>query len=479
MDYRILRHWAQTCKEMEFSVESCVLEPAALILKGKGKQELVFNTDQGDPYPFFRQKGKAGEDSSLIWNQLNHARLEDCRIADSDRIIYLQLRAEDIYQQVSLYTLVLECAPRHPNAILCKTEASGLLIRDALVKYGYADNPQRQILPNLLYQSPQSSYQPDLTKLSGSLELKIPGTAETILCADVNDYLAKHYTLVLLRRKELQDLALQKSWWKKEAQKLQRKFKLQAEDLASAEKAGLYISYAEAIKYKLREIKTGQAGLIAIDYLDPELKEIKVPLLQDKSPLENMNFYIKRYQKAKKGLAVIQENMAKTRADLDRLDSILQRIEQGESVPIMSNKGSSPGPLTHKLSLLEKLQTLRIDQDFELVIGRKASENDFITTQLGRPHDWWFHTRIYHGSHVLLRCLTKKDPSPELIRLCCSLAAWNSKAKFSSNVPVDYTQIRYVRKPRKSAPGYVIYSNHHTVYAEPIDLRAVKQVLGL
>ena len=194
---------------------------------------------------------------------------------------------------------------------------------------------------------------------------------------------------------------------------------------------------------------------------------------------ENMNFYIKRYKKAKNGLQVIQENIVKTKTDLARLEDILTRIASGESVPIMSSKGSGPGQVTHKLSILEKLQTLRIDKDYELVIGRKASENDFITTQLGRPLDWWFHTRIYHGSHVLLRCLTKKDPGPELIRLCCSLAAWNSKAKFSSNVPVDYTQVRFVRKPRKSAPGYVIYSNHRTVYAEPLDLRAVKQILGL
>ncbi|MDP2172768.1 MAG: NFACT RNA binding domain-containing protein, partial [Candidatus Cloacimonadaceae bacterium] len=117
--------------------------------------------------------------------------------------------------------------------------------------------------------------------------------------------------------------------------------------------------------------------------------------------------------------------------------------------------------------------------DFEIVIGRKASENDFVTTQLGRPHDWWFHTRIYHGAHVLLRNFHKKEPTGETIRLCCSLAAWYSKAKFSTNVPVDYTQIRFVRKPRKSAPGYVTYSNHHTYFASPMDIRAVREALKL
>ncbi len=113
------------------------------------------------------------------------------------------------------------------------------------------------------------------------------------------------------------------------------------------------------------------------------------------------------------------------------------------------------------------------------MVGRKARENDFVTTQLAQPHDWWFHTRIYRGSHILLRCFRKTDPSPELLNLCCSLAAWYSKARFSINVPVDYTQVRYVRKPRKSAPGFVTYTSHHTVFAEPKDLRTVRSELKL
>jgi len=88
-----------------------------------------------------------------------------------------------------------------------------------------------------------------------------------------------------------------------------------------------------------------------------------------------------------------------------------------------------------------------------------------------------FHSRIYHGAHVLLRCFKKQEPGPELINLCCNLAAGYSKAKNSANVPVDYTQIRYVRKPRKSAPGLVIYTNHHSVYATPIDIRAAREQL--
>ncbi|HOU72739.1 MAG TPA: hypothetical protein PLB85_05085, partial [Candidatus Syntrophosphaera sp.] len=84
---------------------------------------------------------------------------------------------------------------------------------------------------------------------------------------------------------------------------------------------------------------------------------------------------------------------------------------------------------------------------------------------------------IYRGSHILLRCFRKTTPPDELISLCCSLAAWYSKARFSQNVPVDYTQIRYVRKPRKSPPGFVVYTEHRTVFADPRDLRSVREEL--
>ena len=118
-----------------------------------------------------------------------------------------------------------------------------------------------------------------------------------------------------------------------------------------------------------------------------------------------------------------------------------------------------------------KFRILTISDSWEIYIGRSSKENDMLTCKVAKPDDWWFHSRIFHGTHVVLRNYHKKDLPDELVTICCSLAAYYSKAKNGQNVPVDYTKIRYVRKPRGAAPGYVVYTNQKTYYANPLDFR--------
>ena len=121
---------------------------------------------------------------------------------------------------------------------------------------------------------------------------------------------------------------------------------------------------------------------------------------------------------------------------------------------------------------------LIIDENWKIYIGRTSKENDQLTTRIAKPHDWWFHTRIFRGTHVILRNLNKKELPDNLKHLCCRLAAYYSKAKKSSNVPVDYTQIRYVRKPHGSAVGYVTYTNQKTLFVDPISMRDAAKVIN-
>ncbi len=478
MEYTILKDWCLANRNREFQIETCSLSSEFLILHGKKTGDLVFNRTKGDPFPCYYERKNAAPDAVMIWQQLRFGKLREISIAKNDRIISFLIDTDDIYQQVVHYRLIFECAPGHPNAILCKIQSGEAVIQDALEKYGYADNPQRQILPNLPYTPPQTSYQPEHKPLSYPLILKSLSGAE-IPCADANSYMISYYQEILIARQAREESRRQLTHWEAELKKQNRKLSQQQGDLDNAEKAELWHSYAEAIKYNIAMIKPGQTELKAIDYLDPTMPEITIPLLADRSPKDNMFWYIKRYQKAKKGLEIIRSNMQATREEISKLQEIISRIKAGESVPMLNSSRGTGISIHNPLDILDKLLRLKISSDFEIVIGRKAKENDFISTKLGRPYDWWFHTRIYHGSHILLRCLTKKEPDPELIRRCCSLAAWYSKAKFSSNVPVDYTQIRYVRKPRKSAPGFVIYTNQQTVYAEPADIRAIRAELGL
>ena len=87
--------------------------------------------------------------------------------------------------------------------------------------------------------------------------------------------------------------------------------------------------------------------------------------------------------------------------------------------------------------------------------------------KVANDNDYWFHTKDIHGSHVILRC--KGDtPKTETLIKCAQIAAYYSKAKFSSNVPVDICEVKYVKKPNGSKPGMVIYKNNKTLYVCPI-----------
>jgi predicted ribosome quality control (RQC) complex YloA/Tae2 family protein len=476
MHYSLLKAWCLEASTRKLRVESVWIGSPGLCLRFKEKEDLALVISREDAFPFFEPSRPNSPTGEKVWNQLTHAELSSISIDPADRIIRFCFRQSDIYGENSLWQLVAELAPPHPNLILARQERE-LMIVDALNKYGYADNPQRQILPRLPYQPPQTSFRPQEQELSLPLNLTSLATGETLSCPSFNAYFQAYFTHVLQERMEQEHKKRLLGAWNRELSKAASKLAKQEAELEDASRQEHWRICAETIKHNLSALKTGQTSLKAVNYFDPYLAKIEIPLQAERSPHQNLQYYLKKYQKAKRGAEIIASNLAATRKELEHLQNIIARVEEGSFTELPAKNGIAS--LGKKLALLDRLLRLRVNDEFEIVIGRKATENDYVTTQLAQPHDWWFHTRIYRGAHVLLRCFKKSTPDDTLTSLCCSLAAWYSKAKFSSNVPVDYTQIRFVRKPRRSAPGYVTYSKHSTVFSQPKDLRAVRAELGL
>jgi predicted ribosome quality control (RQC) complex YloA/Tae2 family protein len=338
-----------------------------------------------------------------------------------------------------------------------------------LGKYSLADNPMRMVQINQPYFPPKTSFAPEVIS-----ELIIP-EVNGVCAPDVNAYFALRLAQNLQKGEGNSQLQSKLKLLGRELKKAQKRLKMQMQDLQNAEQAEYYHACAEAIKPNMHQIKAGQNELVTTDYLSPDLDTITVPLLPEKSALQNLNHYIKKYQKAKNGLAIIKLNIEKTKTEIGSIQGLISRLEAGDDLDLDCRDNSRV--MQQKVQELDKILNLRIDDSWHIYIGRKAKENDFITTKLGKPMDWWFHSRIYRGAHVLLRNYKKQEPQAELIRMCSALAAWYSQAKFSLNVPVDYTQIRYVRKPRGSAAGYVTYTNYKTCFANPKDLRSIRSEL--
>ena len=120
-----------------------------------------------------------------------------------------------------------------------------------------------------------------------------------------------------------------------------------------------------------------------------------------------------------------------------------------------------------KKERLHPQQPLRFvtDDGLEVLVGRSNIQNDELTTKLARRTDYWLHTQTVHGSHVILRCDGLEPPQRSVEQAAC-IAAYYSQGRDSGKLPVDYTMVRFVRKPSGSLPGKVIYTDSRTIIIE-------------
>lgn len=464
MKYSILEAWAKENAGKGWVLERIHLENESLVLKLKPCGALIIVLSPRDSFIYFSDTYPL-QSRGEIWQFLSGSKLQLKGISDKDRITELSLNSKNIYGERLSFTLLCELMPPKPNVILLKSD--GITVHDALVKYSLSENPNRMILPNQPYFPPKTSFQAQADS----------GDIAEIIASGVNNYLAARHQELLSRQSESQDSQIKLRILHKELKKLNKRLNSQEADLRNAEQMDYYYACAEALKPNLSQIKAGQDRIRCIDYLSPDLSEIEIPLFTDKNPQQNLAYYIKKYKKAKSGMSIIRINIQRTLQEIEALKSLIARVEAGEMIDLEHSKDADT--ITQKYKEQQRLLSFRISEDWEIFIGRKAKENDFISTKLGKAQDWWFHSRIYHGSHVLLRNYKKKEPPAELLEICASLAAWYSQAKFSVNVPIDYTQVRFLRKPKGSPAGFITYTNFKSIFANPKDMRSIRSELGL
>ena len=215
---------------------------------------------------------------------------------------------------------------------------------------------------------------------------------------------------------------------------------------------------------------------------------VKINIDPSISISKNAERYFKKYNKAKNTLEVTKIQKIETQKELNYIESLVYSLDNCKTIQdvdevyneISENLLFSSLNLKNKNnqkvkdtdSMLNNYMKFKVD-NYDVFIGKNNKQNDFLTLKLANPTDYWFHTKDIHGSHLILRC-NGETPKIETITKCAELAAYYSKAKFSSHVPVDYTLVKNIKKPHGSSPGYVIYSTNKTIYVNPssgIDLK--------
>ena len=256
------------------------------------------------------------------------------------------------------------------------------------------------------------------------------------------------------------------------------------EECKSMDKYKLYGELLTANLYRIPDYNTDSISLENY-YNNNEL--IKIPLDKKYSPQYNAKRYYKKYSKLKNALEIVSTQKLETINEIKYIESTIYELETCKDISdvqeiydeiseneIFKNSFSKKNIFKKKSSKKPKKMTtnkfvsfnpLKFNIDgYTIYVGRNNKENDYLTNKFANKNDIWFHTKEIHGSHVILKANPNEQVPENIIYEAAKLAANHSKAKSSSNIPVDYCLVQYVKKVPGNKPGLVIYRNNKTIY---------------
>lgn len=460
----------------------------------------------------------------LLRKHLEGAYLESIQQIQLDRIIDMTFVGTNELKDVVKYHIYIEIMGKHSNVMI--TYENNKII-DCLKRVSLALNSQRILQPGATYQYPPmidklnpflSDYQntDQLTKLyqgfspelsreiiyridhgdsfqnimneikqSHSLYLHKDDTKEYfhvielkhLQCPyqiyDLFDGLDKHYDLIDQKDRIKQQTSDLARYIQNEYQKNVLKLNKLEKTLFDSQNSDEYRIKGDLLFANLHLIQKGQKEIIVDNYYDGTKMSIELDERYDGKT--NAKKYYNKYQKAKNSLHYINEQIELTKEEINYFDSLITLMDNASYYDALEIKEE-----LENLGYLKKKKTKNIQKKknkfhietyltkdhITIYVGKNNLQNDYLTFKMASRFDTWFHVKDMPGSHVVVH---SENLDEYTIRLASKMAAYFSKGKHSSSVPVNYTQIRTLKKPHNSKPGKVILDHYQTIYIDPDD----------
>ena len=215
-----------------------------------------------------------------------------------------------------------------------------------------------------------------------------------------------------------------------------------------------------------------------IDYFSDELPNVEIEVKNNESITEGAERYFKKYTRARNAAEEIRNRLAVVDGEIERLSRQLEAIETAaveqdvDTLQLLA--GASTAPVGTKRER-EKItatsavaRSFRSSDGFEILVGKRAKDNDVLTFKVARSLDTWMHAADYPGSHVVVRNPNRKEVPQRTLLEAAQLAAFYSQGKAQPKAAVHYTQKKFVNKPKGAAPGLVSLSSFKTLLVEPV-----------
>ncbi|TCI27486.1 MULTISPECIES: NFACT family protein [unclassified Exiguobacterium] len=266
---------------------------------------------------------------------------------------------------------------------------------------------------------------------------------------------------------------------KSELERNQLKRKRLLEDMKATERSNELQKYGELLTTYLFQLEKGMKIAHVVDYYDEDGAMIDIPLDPLKTPNENAQRYYKKYNKLKVAKVEVQKQIELNETEISYLETLVAQLDVAAPRDIVEIREelAEGGYIRQKRQ--KKKQTAKVALEgytsstgVEFYVGKNNTQNDHLTFKFARRDEVWLHVKDIPGSHVIIR---STEPDETTLLEAATVAAYFSKARASSGVPVDYTKARYVKKPSGAKPGFVIYTDQQTVYVTP-DEQLVKSL---
>lgn len=260
-----------------------------------------------------------------------------------------------------------------------------------------------------------------------------------------------------------------------------KKYELQEKQLKDTEKKDKYKIYGELITAFGYGLEAGAEKLIAQNYYDDN-KEITIPLDKDLTPMENAKKYYDKYGKLKRTAEALESIIIETSDEITHLESIMNALDIAlteddlkEIKEELIQAGYIKRKSSDKKAKFKSKPFHYVSSDgYDMYVGKNNIQNEELTFKVANGGDWWFHSKTFPGSHVIVK--TNGDELPDsTFEEAAKLAAYYSKGREQDKVEIDYIQRKHVKKVAGSKPGFVIYHTNYSMAISP-DIHGIKEI---
>jgi predicted ribosome quality control (RQC) complex YloA/Tae2 family protein len=427
---------------------------------------LFVSTQPGNPRTYLirrrlRDLEKASDNpgnfAQVLRKRLAGAEVTSVGQAPDERVILIGLRSEDEAGDPTDFTLAIQLTGSSANVYLLDSSAT---ILESLKRSpsGRQQIGETYAVPERRDVSAPSSYDhalPSHANLSEMLD------AEDLTRAEADRFRS---LAASARGKVTREIA-----------KRRKLIERLGDDLVNHGDADRWKRFGDLLLANVSTARREGGQVVVTDYFDAEVPEIKIDVDENDTLTDAAEKYFKRYTKARNAGREIEQRLQQLKKELVTLDAELARLEEviaeEDEDRLREFVGAAAPPKSKdRRKAPEKLPGVRtfVSSDgVEILVGKKAKDNDFLTFRVAKSLDTWMHAADYAGSHVVIRNPSRKEIPPRTLVEAAQLAAFYSQGKSQPKAAVHYTQKKFVNKPKGAAAGLVSLASFKTLLVEP------------